>query len=63
MSDRALVYGTGVAGMATLRALLSRGYDAVVADDDASAERVQQVRELGCEMLERPTENLLNDVV
>lgn len=63
MSERALVYGTGIAGMATLRALLARGYDAVVADDDVSADRAEQVRGLGCELLERPTEHLLNDIV
>lgn len=55
MSERAMVYGVGVAGLATLRALIGRGYDVVVIDDHASPERVSVVEGLGCDLIVDPS--------
>lgn len=55
MSERALVYGVAVAGLATLKALISRGYDVVVVDDRVTPDKEKAVRDLGCDVIERPT--------
>jgi UDP-N-acetylmuramoylalanine--D-glutamate ligase len=62
-APRALVYGLAVAGESTVRALLRRGYDVVVADDVVTAERVALAAELGVEILEAPESTELSDLV
>lgn len=47
-----LVYGLAVAGAATVRALLRRGIDVVVADDAITSERSKLADELGVELLD-----------
>lgn len=54
MTQRALVYGVGVAGLATLKALMSRGYDVVVADDRVTPEKSAVLDGLGCDVIESP---------
>lgn len=54
MSEKVLVYGVAVAGLATLKALLARGYEAVVVDDSVNPAKTAAVAELGCELIERP---------
>ena len=51
---RALVYGLGVAGEATARALLRRGVEVIAADDDATPERRAVAEDLNLELIERP---------
>jgi UDP-N-acetylmuramoylalanine--D-glutamate ligase len=55
MSERALVYGAAIAGLATLRALVARGYDVVVVDDHVSPEKSAAVSGIGTTLLERPS--------
>ena len=54
MSERVLVYGLGVAGMATLRALVRRGIDAIAVDDAVSESHRRETSDLGVELVERP---------
>jgi UDP-N-acetylmuramoylalanine--D-glutamate ligase len=61
--SRVLVYGLAVAGESTVRALLRRGHDVVVADDTVTDERRCVADELGIEVLERPTERMLDELV
>jgi UDP-N-acetylmuramoylalanine--D-glutamate ligase len=61
--SRVLVYGLAVAGEATVRALLRRGHDVVVADDTVTSERRRTAEELGVEVLERPDERSLDTLV
>jgi UDP-N-acetylmuramoylalanine--D-glutamate ligase len=51
---RALVYGLAVAGEATARALLARGYAVTVADDRPTAEALAVARRLGVDLYEAP---------
>ncbi|HKA03996.1 MAG TPA: UDP-N-acetylmuramoyl-L-alanine--D-glutamate ligase [Acidimicrobiales bacterium] len=51
---RALVYGLAVAGEATARALLARGYTVTVADDRATEEALAVARRLGVDLYEAP---------
>ena len=51
---RALVYGLAVAGEATARALLARGYAVTVADDRPTAEALAVARALGIDLYEAP---------
>ncbi|BAN02258.1 UDP-N-acetylmuramoyl-L-alanine--D-glutamate ligase [Ilumatobacter coccineus] len=62
-SPTALVYGLAVAGQATARALLRRGYTVVVADDVVTDERRHVATELGVELLDAPTAEQLREVV
>ncbi len=52
----ALVYGLGIAGESTARALLGRGYDVRVADDVADASRRERAERLGVELIKAPDE-------
>ena len=52
MTQRALVYGAAVAGLATARALAQRGYDVVVADDNVTEAKVRAVSALGLDLME-----------
>ncbi len=61
--SRALVYGLAVAGESTVRALLRRGYDVVVADDEIDDRRRELADELGVDLLELPGPAVLRDVV
>ena len=60
---RALVYGLAVAGESTVRALLRRGYDVVVADDTVDARRRELAAELGVDLLDGPGSEVLADVI
>jgi UDP-N-acetylmuramoylalanine--D-glutamate ligase len=60
---RALVYGLAVAGESTVRALLRRGVDVVVADDDVDDRRRTLAAELDVELLDRPDADALADVI
>ena len=51
---RALVYGLGVAGESTARALLRRGVEVIAADDDVTPERSAIAAELNVELIEKP---------
>lgn len=62
-TSRALVYGLAVAGESTVRALLRRGVDVVVADDDVDDRRRALAAELGVELLDRPDADVLTTVV
>lgn len=59
----ALVYGLAVAGLATVRALLRRGYTVITADDVVTDERRQAAADLGVELLDAPSTERLRDVV
>jgi UDP-N-acetylmuramoylalanine--D-glutamate ligase len=61
--SRALVYGLAVAGESTVRALLRRGYEVVVADDVVDDRRTKVAEELGVELLERPDADTLRTLV
>jgi UDP-N-acetylmuramoylalanine--D-glutamate ligase len=61
--SRALVYGLAVAGESTVRALLRHGHDVIVADDDVDDRRRRLAADLDVELLERPDERVLRDVV
>ncbi len=51
---RALVYGLAVTGESTVRALLRRGYDVIVADDVITEERRAVAADLGVDLLDAP---------
>ncbi len=51
---RAFVYGLGIAGEATARALVLRGWDVEIADDDPSPEAAARAAAAGCEYLGSP---------
>lgn len=55
MSERVLVYGVGVAGAATAKALVARGYSVVAVDDDVTAAKRSSMSKLGVELVESPT--------
>jgi UDP-N-acetylmuramoylalanine--D-glutamate ligase len=61
--SRVLVYGLAVAGESTVRALLRHGHDVVVADDTVTDERRRVAAELDVEVVERPDEQVLDDLV
>lgn len=63
MSERVLVYGVGVAGMATVRALTRRNIDLVAADDAVDEGRRAELNRLGVELVERPSSSVLADLV
>src|SRR5262245_11151984 len=51
MGRRALVYGLAVAGEATARALVARGWEVVVADDQPTADAEARAAALGAREL------------
>ena len=61
--SRALVYGLAVAGESTVRALLRRGVDVVVADDVVDEQRTGLAAELGVDLLERPDVDTLRSLI
>ncbi|MBG7604398.1 MAG: UDP-N-acetylmuramoyl-L-alanine--D-glutamate ligase [Actinobacteria bacterium] len=60
---RALVYGLGVAGESTARALLRRGVEVIAADDDVTPERLALAAELKIDLVERPGERDLEMLI
>ena len=63
MSERVLVYGVGVAGLATLKALIKRGYDVVAADDHVNEAKRSSVTTLGIDLVESPDEARIRSLV
>jgi UDP-N-acetylmuramoylalanine--D-glutamate ligase len=63
VTERALVYGLAVAGAATVRALLARGYAVVAADDTDTPARRQLAADLGTELVVAPDDDELAAVV
>jgi UDP-N-acetylmuramoylalanine--D-glutamate ligase len=63
MASRALVFGLAVAGEATARALLARGWDVVVADDRPKPGAAEQAAALGIELHAAPDDSALADLV
>lgn len=61
--SRALVYGLAVAGVSTVRALQRRGYEVIAADDDVTDDRRRVAEELGVELLDRPDEGQLAQLI
>lgn len=61
--SRALVYGLAVAGESTVRALLRHGHDVVVVDDTVTDQRRRVADELDIEVVERPDERVLDELV
>jgi UDP-N-acetylmuramoylalanine--D-glutamate ligase len=60
---RVLVYGMGVAGEATARALLARGARVVVADDRPTAMAAEVAAALGVDFYERPADRRIARLV
>lgn len=63
MTERVLVHGVGVAGMATVRALVRRDIDVVAADDAVDPARRAELDRLGVDLVESPTESTIADLV
>ncbi len=63
MAPRALVYGFAIAGEATARALLKRGYKVVAADDRPTEAALAAARELGIDFHESPPESRIMRLV
>lgn len=63
MSDTALVYGVGVAGMATVGALLKRGYKVIAVDDRVDASKEAALHGLGVELRGAPSDDELAALV
>jgi UDP-N-acetylmuramoylalanine--D-glutamate ligase len=63
MTDRVLVYGVGVAGMATVRALTRRNIDLIAVDDATDDARRNELRRLGVDLVEAPSASTLEDLV
>ena len=59
----ALVYGLGIAGESTARALLGRGYDVRVADDVADSSRRARAERLGVELIEGPDDAAIDHLL
>lgn len=63
MTRTALVHGIAIAGDATARRLLRRGWDVIVADDAPTDAKRLAARAVGAELVERPEEELLRTLV
>lgn len=63
MSGSALVYGVGVAGLATIRALVRRGLPVVAVDDRVDASKTAALADLGVDLRPRPTADELSRLV
>lgn len=62
MSDRVLVYGLGVSGLATAARLLSEGAEVVAVDDDAGERPRRRAAELGIDLVSAPDEIALAEL-
>lgn len=60
---RALVYGLGLAGEATVNALVRRGIEVVVADDEVTPERRNTADRLNIDLVEKPRGRDLDSLV
>lgn len=63
MTERVLVYGLGVAGSATVRALVRRGVDVVAVDDAVTETQRAETTRLGVELIASPDDDLLDALV
>jgi UDP-N-acetylmuramoylalanine--D-glutamate ligase len=63
VSERVLVYGVGVAGAATAKALVARGYAVIAADDHVTAAKTSAMSQLGVELIDAPNENRLLSIL
>jgi UDP-N-acetylmuramoylalanine--D-glutamate ligase len=63
VTDRVLVYGVGVAGMATVRALTRRNIDVIAVDDVADDSRRDELQRLGVDLVVAPDASTLDDLV
>jgi UDP-N-acetylmuramoylalanine--D-glutamate ligase len=60
---RVLVYGLAIAGEAVARALVTRGYKVIAADDKPSARAIEVASELGIDLYEAPSESKIDRLV
>ncbi len=63
MSKPVLVYGVGVAGLATIKYLLRQNIDVIAADDHLDESKHIELRKLGIEVVTAPSGNVLRDLV
>jgi len=63
MSKPVLVYGVGVAGLATVNFMIQRNIDVIVADDQLDESKQVELRKLGIEVVAAPSGNVLRDLV
>ena len=63
MSQPVLVYGLGVAGIATINFLLRRNIDVIAADDRINEVRQADLRKLGIDVVIAPIGHELRDLV
>jgi len=63
MSKPVLVYGVGVAGIATINFLLRQNIDVIAADDHLDELKQVELRKLGIEVVSAPSGNVLRDLV
>ncbi len=63
MTERVLVYGVAVAGLATVRALLRRNIDCIAVDDTVDDTKRRVAAELGVDLVESPNESVLAGLV
>lgn len=63
MSKPVLVYGIGVAGLATVNFLIRQNIDLIVADDQLDESKQAELRKLGIEVVTAPSGNVLRDLV
>ena len=63
MTDRALVYGVAVAGLATVRALVDRNVEVIAIDDNPNTDRTAALASLGVELLGVPDDVELDALI
>lgn len=63
MTQPVLVYGVGVAGIATINFLLRRNIDVIAADDRINEVRQAELRKLGIDVVIAPVSHELRDLV
>ncbi|MEY3147049.1 MAG: UDP-N-acetylmuramoylalanine--D-glutamate ligase [Actinomycetota bacterium] len=63
MSDQVLVYGVGIAGMATIRALIQRGVDFIAVDDHLNEMQRRALADIDVEAIELPDDDLLRKLI
>jgi UDP-N-acetylmuramoylalanine--D-glutamate ligase len=60
---RALVYGVAIAGAATLRGLVQRGFDVIAVDDAVTGDKVDVANEFGIELVSSPDTTTIERLV
>ena len=63
MNKPVLVYGIGVAGVATINFMLRRNIDVIAVDDRLDESKQIELRKLGIEVVTAPSGNVLRDLV